>query len=468
MSIIKFLISVYNNQLTTQLRKVLILGFLFTVFTSTAQIPESLKSKYTPSYKFTIPPKILETMVFEDPDSTIIQEIEPMDIPYDTVMAIAPLPQYMSLPPVYTNYKFFDNNDIFQPDLSGDPAMKWIEEDRAVNRRAEKMLQEYMFKHPDNVKYNIAFMEAPPRKFYGVINPADHTIEIHEVEIDTPDKINIEVEKKHWLKTFTASLQFSQAYISPNWYQGGNNNLNMLANIYYNVKLNPQYHPNLLFEATMQYKLGIYSAPDDSLRNYSISEDLLQLNATFGIKAFNHWYYSLTSQFKTQLLNSYESNTYNMTASFLSPSELTLGLGMTYNLTSKNKKFTFDASIAPLSYNMKTCIKPNNIMSHALLGIDPDKKYVIKIGSSAEAKMTWNIAKNITWLSRFFIFTDYHYAYADWENTLSMQINNYLTTQIYVHARYDTTTPPVDNPHWHKLQLKEILSFGVAYKFSTI
>lgn len=449
------------------IRKITFLTFTLIGFTlSAADLIDMVKTKYAHTYDFVVPPNVLDTLQVVRVDSIDIALIQPKSQGKNFV--ISEIPKYLTLPAVYTNYQYLDEGNPFEVELTGDSAFYWIEKQQILTRRAERVLQNFMIKHPEMVKYNFAFMESPPRRFYGTVNPADHTIEIREVEIDTPDKIKVDIEKKHWIKTFTASLQFSQAYISPNWYQGGNNNLNMLANIYYNVKLNPKYHPNLLFESTMQYKLGIYSAPDDSLRNYSVSEDLLQLNVTFGIKAFKHWYYSLTGQFKTQILNSYESNSYKMKSAFLSPSELTLGLGMTYNIANKKRRITFDASIAPLSFNMRTCTQPNNILAHDAYGIDPDKKYVIEIGSSAEAKMNWQLAKNITWLSRVFFFTDYGYAYADWENTLSMQINNFLSTQIYVHARYDTSTPQSDNVHWHNLQLKEILSFGVSYKFSTL
>lgn len=384
----------------------------------------------------------------------------------DTVMAFDALPKSITLPPVYTNYTIFDEWNPFTPEISDKKWLNWIERSASVENRTARMMQYFMIHHPEMVNQNIAFMELPPRKYYGTVNPADHTIEIREIEIEAPDKMEVVVEKRHWLRTFNASLQFSQAYISPNWYQGGNNNLNIIANIYYNVKLNQAFHPNLLFETTMQYKLGVNSAPDDSLRNYSISEDLLQLNTTFGIKAANHWYYSLTGQFKTQVMTSYVSNTRNMSSAFLSPGELTFGLGMTYNIA--KKRFTFDASMAPLSYNMKICIRPDDEISHEAYGIKPDKKYVMHFGASAEAKLTWQIRDNISFRSRVFFFTDYKNFEADWENTLSLDVNRYLSTQIYVHARYDTATPRCDNPNWHKLQLKEILSFGVAYKFTSI
>ena len=249
--------------------------------------------------------------------------------------------------------------------------------------------QRYFFNnHPDKVRYNIALLPEAPKEYHAVLNPEDHTIEIKEVIKDAPMAPTIaaaEVKKRHWIRTFNASLQFSQAYVSPNWYQGGNNNLNMLANIYYNVKLNPEYHPKLLFETTAQYKLGMNSAPDDSIHNYSISEDLFQVNSTFGLKAAKRWYYSLTCQFKTQLLNSYPSNSRELRASFLSPAELTVGLGMTYNYANTKKTVTFDASIAPLSYNMRIC--RDRRIDPAIYNIDNGRRVQNNFGSSAELKL---------------------------------------------------------------------------------
>ena len=43
-------------------------------------------------------------------------------------------------------------------------------------------------------------------------------------------------------------------------------------------------------------------APNDSLRNYSVSEDLFQFNMLVGYKASKRWYYSTNVSFKTQFL----------------------------------------------------------------------------------------------------------------------------------------------------------------------
>ena len=387
----------------------------------------------------------------------------------DTIVELPDLPSYFFMPAIYDHFVYPDTMRFNDPMFSGRPDLRWIEEKRVNDRKMAQMRYSLFFENPQIVRYNVAKLPQAPKFYQTEINPVDHTIQIKEIITTPTDQTTLvaeEVKKRHWIRNFSASLQFSQAYVSPNWYQGGNDNLNVLGQLYYNVKLNQEYHPNLLFDFTSQYKLGLNSAPDDSLRNYSISDDLLQLNTTLGIKAAKRWYYSFTGQFKTQLLNSYTSNTRNLRSALLSPGELTAGVGMTYNYANAKKTFTFDASLAPVSYNLKICI--NDELDETAYGIHEGHKTISKYGSSAELKLFWQIASNISLRSRFFTFSDYDVLQADWENTIQFEINRFLTTQIYAHLRYDSEGIRAENSNWKKLQLKEILSIGFAYKFSSI
>ncbi len=379
------------------------------------------------------------------------------------------LPRYTFRPAVYDCFVYADSTTFDTPLYSGCPETRWIEEEDALYKRQMRMQRHLFFKHPNAVAYNINLLPEAPKRFHAVVDPQKHTIEIHENLPEGTPAATLEakkVEKKHWIKTFNASLHFSQAYVSPNWYQGGNNNTNILGNAYYNVKLNPEYHPDILFETTAQYKLGINSSPSDSIHDFNISDDLLQINTTLGLKAVNKWYYSFNAQFKTQLFKNYPSNSHNVRSSFLSPGELTAGVGMTYNNTNEKRKMTFDASIAPLSYSLRTCI--NAKIDPTNYNVDAGHTTKHKFGSSADLKYSWKIYYNITLLSHLFIFSDYDGFQADWENTINFDITHFLTTKIYIHARYDSKTPKLEDSSWKKLQIKEILSFGVSYKFSSI
>lgn len=409
-------------------------------------------------------------------DSLVADSLRFGPLPIDSLLntmyvPTTPLPSYYFRPVVFDSYQLLDTIRI--ADAGGDvaltdPVYGWLATDFYHNNLIRRAKQSFIVNLPADVRFDEASLPEPPKKFEATVDPNTAKIVIAELPVKEAPKKQMEATfgRRYWLRTFNSSVQFSQAFVSPNWYQGGNNNINVLVNLFYNVKLNPAFHKKLLFETTFQYKLGMNDAPNDSLRNYSISEDLFQFNLLAGYKASKYWYYSTNVSFKTQFLHNYKANTRDLKGAFLSPGELNVGVGMTYNYANPKKTFTLDASISPFSWNMKTCV--NHRMDETSYGIKEGRKSVSQYGSNAEAKLLWVIRDNISLRSRVFVFTDYDYAYGDWENTLSFNINRFLSTQIYVHMRYDTSTPDSDDADWRKFQLKEILSFGFAYKFSSI
>ena len=83
-------------------------------------------------------------------------------------------------------------------------------------------------------------------------------------------------------------------------------------------------------------------------------------------------------------------------------------------------------------------------------------------------KFEATINYNIHYTTRLFIFTDYSYIQGDWENTVTFDINRFLSTQLQFRLRYDSSTPRVENSRWHLWQINEVLSFGFNYRFSTL
>lgn len=443
------------------LKHILLLGTMTLAATAaTAQLSE-LPADTLAAVEIFVPDSIPLTL---DELHAYTESLADADI--EQVKSYEPLPNYFFLPAVYTTMELPDTISEAAADYSGEPYMRYLEDRLALQRRMRRMRYSLFFENPGVSLLNVRLLPEPPERYAIEVRPEDHTLAVDNAPANAPGTTltAAPIKKKHWIRTFNAGLQFSQAYVSPNWYQGGNSNLNVLGNILYNVKLNQEYHPNLLFETTAQYKLGMNNAPDDSIHSYNISDDLLQINTTFGVKAAKRWYYSFTGQFKTQLLNSYTSNSHNVRSSFLSPGELTAGVGMTYNYANPKKTVTFDASIAPLSYSLKTCI--NKDINPTQYGIDEGHKVKHSFGSSTELKFFWKLTYNISYSSRVFAFTDYSELQLDWENKVTFDINRFLSTQLYVHLRYDSQTPTSPDSNWKKLQVKEILSIGFAYKFA--
>lgn len=372
----------------------------------------------------------------------------------------------LTTPIIFDTYQFLPpvtiENPEHDPNFPG--VFDWIDSYNSSENILRHALQNYVVQNPGQVKYNIAWLPKRPELYRAFVDPKTEQIKFEKTKVENRPE-GPEADRKKWLKRFNASLQFSQAYVSPNWYQGGDKNLNIIGQILWGIRLNTRFYPDYLFETTAQYKVGINSTPDDAVRSYNISEDLFQFNLTAGFKAYRKWYYSANVTFKTQIFNSYPNNSHDIRSSFLSPGELNVGLGMTYNTHNKPGTLTLNMSISPLSWNVKSCI--NNKISETNYGIDPGRNLTNKVGSNLECNLRWKLAYNITYSSRVFGFTDYNYAYADWENTINFNINRYLSTMFYFHMRYDTTTQREPGSTWHKLQCKEILSFGFNYTFST-
>lgn len=414
-----------------------------------------------------------EEQIFIDVDDAeslaLLQEEEP-----DTIMPVyvddIVMPAYVyTLPLVFTHMQPLDTVSPIYRQFDTNPALEWIDKEMYKIDNIKRMRQNIFVAYPEVIKYNIATLPEPPKQYIAVPDPNLAILVIEELhtDLDTDSHdVPVEREQYHWLNTFNGAIQLSQAYLSPNWYQGGNSHLNLLVNTNYNLKLNPTYHPNLLFELNVSYKLAVNSTPDDTYRKYNISEDLFQINSKFGIRASQKWFYTLTLLAKTQFFNNYTTNTNNLKASFMSPGELNLGLGMSYDYTNPKKTVALSASISPASWNLRSCI--SNKMDPTQFDIKPGHKFVNQFGSSAEVNFSWKIAYNISYKTRLFLFTDYDYLQGDWENTINFSINKYLSTMLFIHLRYDSSTPTASFPNWHKWQLREILSFGFSYTFATV
>ena len=350
---------------------------------------------------------------------------------------------------------------LMEPDIPD-----WLIAGIRAGLMTEDLEYAYMVNHPESIDYAYWDLPVPPRlpeedkSFRGFLKRQ----KLPKISLDDVVIPPMELERRYWLHYFNVALQLSQAYVSSNWYQGGNDYIAVLFNTNWNVELNTVFKPNLLFQSSFQYKLGISSNPKGSLHRYSMSQDLLQYNLKTGVKAFNHWFYSFNLLFNTQLFNAYEEDTMTMTSALLSPGTLNLGLGMTYNFQNQKKTFKVSASISPLAYNLKTCINKN--VDPVQFNIKPGHKTVSEIGSSGEMNMELFFTSNISWKSRLFLFTDYNYFLGEWENTFNFQLNKLLSTQIYLYPRYDTSAER-NGSKWKHWMFKEILSFGISYVFST-
>jgi len=382
----------------------------------------------------------------------------------------APDSASLYMPLIFDSYSVTDSaakQPAQQSPYTLDDGAQWLRDAQNRTQRYKAMRNRLMINNPSLVPYNVSTLPEPPKEYAIKADPKKSLLTVAPPANVKPDEKPIEepqMKLRNWLHTVNSSLNFTQAYISGNWYQGGANNMNILGDVEWKCNLNTDVHTNWMFNNTLRYKLGVSTAHGDSLRNYMVNEDNFLFTSQLGYKAVKHWYYSATLNFKTQFFNTYKTNTHTMKAAFLSPGELNLGLGMTFSGKSAHGERTFNLAIAPLSYNLKICRDIVNL-NPTSFNIEAGHHVKHSVGSNLEAKWVINFTPTISWSSRLYAFTDYDYVQGDWENTFAFSITRHLNTKIYTHLRYDKSR--ARDEAWDYWQFKEILSFGLSYRFST-
>ncbi len=190
-------------------------------------------------------------------------------------------PSMLYVPLVYDGYKS-DNGPMTSPKTgelySLDANDAWLQEAIENTERTHNMRQRAMIENPQLVAYNANRLpEAPPE---GVIpsDPRQGMLTIVPPNVSVPDDVtpadapNLKIH--NWLHIFNASLQFTQAYISGNWYQGGENNLALLGSINWNCNLNQDIHPNWLFNNS----LSLFLRDLKSRQNIAFLDLLIEIN----------------------------------------------------------------------------------------------------------------------------------------------------------------------------------------------
>lgn len=339
-----------------------------------------------------------------------------------------------------------------------------MEKKASVDRWVNRILLNYYMEHPDQVMGNELYFADVillddvqvvnvPRKekvknYMQVVNPVEKASAENEFRVLKPN---------FWKKTAAASMQFSQYSISDNWYQGGESTNALLSEI----KLTSNYddRQRVQFENSLEIKIGFITAPSDTVHEWKTNADLFRLNSKLGVRAIKNLYYTIAAEFKTQFFSNYRTNTNDLISTFLSPAQLDLSVGMDYKLN-KNK-FNMSLMGAPFSYTF-IYINDDDIVNPASFNVEPGHSSANLFGSKITANLNWKIAKNISYVTKLEYFTTYDKVIASWENTFNFQLNRYLSTKLFVHARYDDGVKLTEENDTH-FQLKEMLTFGLSY-----
>lgn len=253
-------------------------------------------------------------------------------------------------------------------------------------------------------------------------------------------------------------LQFLQNYVSDNWYKGGESNYSMVGSLTFTANYNNK--SRLKFENKLELKLGFQTSQDDTIHKFKTNNDLIRYTGKLGLQARNRWYYTLQLLAYTQFTQGLKSNDKKVYSDFMSPLNLNLGIGMDYTLDTKNKKLKGNINLSFLAFNFLYVDRKNLAGRYGVIG---DHHTLEDFGSQITADVTWDITKQIKWKSRLYGYTTYKRVQIEWENTITLNVSKYISTNIFIYPRFDDAgNYDEDLGYW---QFKEYCSLGFSYAF---
>jgi hypothetical protein len=343
------------------------------------------------------------------------------------------------------------------------PQRGLVQNDEEIQRGISGALMNVYLNEPTSVKYTDRIVMGQQTFNKDVVKELPRKEQMTDVmvsqqAVDPGKSAELIIKKPNfWKKTGATSLQFTQNYLSDNWYKGGESNNTLLATLELNANYDDQ--QKLQWDNKLEWKLGFITTRSDSLHKYKTNADLIRLTSKLGLKAFKNWYYTLQGEFYTQFFATYNTNSDVKISDMLSPGYLKVDLGMDYKRSTKT--FEVSAVLAPLSYKL-TYVRDRDV-DETRFSVDEGKRAKHDVGSNIQVNSNWKIASPISWQSRLSYFTTYEKAQAEWENTFNFSVNKYLSTKVFVHVRFDDSVTRTDNDSY--FQVMELLSFGLNYSF---
>lgn len=324
--------------------------------------------------------------------------------------------------------------------------------------------------HPEKVA--MVEEELRSENTYPAVNESEvkPQLSLHKPAMYIPDNVagdmkTTVVKPNYWKFMGRSSLTFSQNFLSPNWFQGGENYYAMLATI--DVDLNYDDQDRISFTNHFDLDLGFATAQADTVHKFKTNTDKIRVESTFGYRVVKNLDVAAKLKLESQMMPYYPANTRKFTSNCLAPFDANASIGLNYKPSLGN--FKIEIYLAPLSaYNFRYVHYEDLAVA---LGIAEDNRFKVGRGWARHdfgtqlvvTIPTYKITSFLDVWSRLEYYTNYQRAFFQWETKFDVTLNKYFTASVMVHSRFDDSV--IEDVEYGFWQLKELFTLGVAYSW---
>ncbi len=265
-----------------------------------------------------------------------------------------------------------------------------------------------------------------------------------------------------WKTSGNLGLSFTQVALS-NWSGGGKSTIALTGL----VGLGAEYLGEIQsWENSVDLGYGMTKLGKEDFRK---SDDKMILVSKYGYKANSVLDYSALLDFRTQFNYGYNfdkldsNNEYKKISAFMSPAYLNIGIGLNY----KPVEY-FQIMLSPLA-NRLIVVLDDDLSRQGAFGVDSNKNFKSELGSALNFTFKKDVAENVNLQTRLNLFSAYESfpkTVVNWEVTINMKINSFLTASLATDLIYDdkikmTRANGTVGP---ATQFRNVLAIGFAYK----
>lgn len=281
-----------------------------------------------------------------------------------------------------------------------------------------------------------------------------------------------------WETGGTIALNISNVGLQ-NWAAGGSNSYSLtgLVGLFANYtegKSSWDNNIDLGLGAIKQFLPGA----DASEVPWVKSDDKLDFTSKYGQQASEKWFYSGLLNFKSQFLPGFNDpylpdSSRKTISNFLAPAYGIAAIGMDFK---PNKEVTM--FVAPFTAKA-TIVADEDLNAVGGFGVDSGQVWRIEYGVYLRLMYKKEIAKNVTFNSKFEWFQNYQrieHIDINWETLTSMKVNEFISATLTTQLIYDDDiliavdenrngTIDGNAEHHARTQFKHVLGVGLTYKF---